>query len=98
MTKYFTADWHLGSNYVLTNGKRPFKNIDLMDKWIIRECNARAKNDDIIYHVGDFLNKGSDRGFECTDKSFKDYKSLINTQMLFIRGNHDDRNGVKSIS
>ena len=34
MKRYFTSDWHLGSELILEKCHRPFKNIQQMDKFI----------------------------------------------------------------
>ncbi|MGD9901051.1 MAG: metallophosphoesterase family protein [Spirochaetales bacterium] len=53
---YFTADTHFGSEPVRVFNNRPFKNTKQMDRTIIKNWNKVAKNDDTIYHLGDFGN------------------------------------------
>ena len=53
---YFTADTHFGSKRTLELSKRPFKNIDEMDKTILDNFNSILTENDILYHLGDFGN------------------------------------------
>ena len=97
MKRYFTSDWHLGSELILEKCHRPFNNIQQMDKLIIHNATCRLKKDqsDILYHVGDFMCYKNDRGFKGTVLKQSDYLKQIDRNIIFIRGNHDDSNRVK---
>ena len=98
MRRYFTSDLHLGSSKVLEVCKRPFlDNIQMTDN-LIRNCNEVAKdNDDVIYHIGDLYCLKDDNGRPGLFMPWNETKKRFVSDVLNIRGNHDDSNGVKSI-
>lgn len=53
---YFTSDEHYGSERTLKLSKRPFKNPEQMDEVLISNFNSKVKEDDVIWHLGDFGN------------------------------------------
>ena len=53
---YFTSDTHFGSKRTLELSKRPFKNTNEMDKTILDNFNNILRENDILYHLGDFGN------------------------------------------
>jgi len=64
-----------------------------MDEALIKAFNHKAKEDDIIYHVGDFIFKG---GKESNGKkSAQIYEDKIKAKVIHILGNHDRNNSVK---
>lgn len=65
-----------------------------MNQVIIRNWNQRVKKDDIVYHLGDFCFKGGIQGGK-TKSQF--WEEQLNGKIIFIKGNHDDNNGVKSL-
>lgn len=85
--KYFlTSDLHFDHANIIKYCKRPFKDVDHMNWELVRRWNERVKEEDIIFHIGDF-------GF---DKGYKWYPKL-NGQKYMIQGNHDKNNRVKAI-
>lgn len=56
MANYFTADTHFTTERVRVLNYRPFKNCKQMDKKIIKNWNKCVKNNDFVYHLGDFGN------------------------------------------
>jgi len=85
--KYFlTSDCHFDHKNIIKYCNRPFKDVDHMNNELVRRWNERVKDEDIIFHIGDF-------GF---DKGYKWYPKL-NGMKYMIRGNHDKNNGVKGI-
>lgn len=101
MRRYFSADFHLGMSALLPIENWPFKNIQKHDEALIRSCNERAKEDDIIYHLGDFAVYGLDNHTKTPSVGLNvkpmEYAKLIKAQFVNIRGNHDFNNKVKSI-
>lgn len=97
MTRYFTSDWHLGSELVLKVCKRPFKNIQQMNSYIIKMANNKMKKDqnDLIYHVGDFMCYKNDRGYKGLALKSSDYLKQIHGNVILIKGNHDESNKTK---
>ena len=75
----------------------PFKTIEQHDKALLRSCKERAKEEDVIYHLGDLASFKADRGSKGLD--IKPYELIKDIPAAFIniRGNHDLNNKVKSI-
>lgn len=98
MKYYYTADYHLGHGKIIEYCDRPFKNVDEMDEAIIRNHNARVKEDDVVYHVGDFYFRNSPGGAEGMGKQerAKEYIKRLNGHIIFIKGNHDSNNSLKT--
>lgn len=80
MTKFFTADWHLGHVNILKFSNRPWKNIDDMNLSIISSHNSLVGVNDQVYFLGDFAMK-----FQYVEK----YLPYLNGQWFWILGNHD---------
>ena len=72
---FFTSDTHFGSKRHLELSKRPFKNVDEMDRGIIQNWNRQVNINDVVYHLGDFGN-------------FDIIKSL-NGKIILILGNYE---------
>jgi calcineurin-like phosphoesterase family protein len=67
-----------------------------MNKVLINNINSRVKEDDILYHVGDFCFKKSKEAPE--GKVFDYFRNQINCKTVyFIAGNHDANNSTKTI-
>lgn len=54
MKKYFTADLHFGHSNIIRLAKRPFSDVEEMDKVLVRNWNSTVKQEDEIYIIGDF--------------------------------------------
>jgi calcineurin-like phosphoesterase family protein len=91
-----TSDFHLGHSNIIRYCDRPFKNVDEMDKVLIRNANSRVKEEDTVIHVGDFCFKNSPNGKEGEGVPVhsKNYIKQLNGRWVFIRGNHDRQNSV----
>jgi len=87
MIRYWTADMHLGHGRCIEYCKRPFRDCHHMNKWLIKEANMRINDDDVCVHVGDFSMKD---GWRCRQR--------LNGNWLFLRGNHDKNNKVKTVA
>lgn len=88
--RYWTADLHLGHSNIIEYCNRPFKDCHHMNCRLVDEANMRLKPDDICVHVGDFCTKGGDAKASV-------YQGMLNGQWVFVRGNHDKNNGVKTV-
>lgn len=78
MSIWITSDTHLGHTNILRYCKRPFKDVDEMDRVIIDNWNSRVKKGDTVYHLGDF--------------SFRnpgEYLKELNGEVILVLGNHD---------
>lgn len=95
--KFFTSDFHFGMSAMLSIENWPFKSIDKHDMALLRSCKERAKQEDVIYHLGDLCSYGLDRGNKGLD--IKPYELIkdISATFINIRGNHDLNNKVKSV-
>ena len=60
-----------------------------MNMDIIKRHNARVKEDDLVYHLGDFCFK--------YPHNAQYWESVLNGKIVHILGNHDKNNGVKSL-
>lgn len=92
---FFTSDWHLNDELILKVCKRPFKSAKRMSEVYIKQANQRAKlKSDTIIHVGDFIQRGLDRGTGVREDqlSAKDALSQIAANVILLEGNHDENN------
>ena len=98
MKEFYTADLHLGHANIIKYCGRPFKNINHMNKELIRRWNERVKPEDIVYHIGDFCfknSKGGKKG-EGLQTSAQEWEKKLNGKIIFIKGNHDRNNSTKT--
>lgn len=99
MQYFFTADQHFGHGNIIKYCKRPFKSVDEMNQVIIDRHNQRVKKDDVVFIIGDFLFRnslGGKKGEGLIHKS-NYYLDKLNGRLVFIRGNHDRNNSLKTI-
>lgn len=100
MKTFFTSDLHLQSSEnpgIIDWAHRPFKSVAKHDAALIRGINERCKPDDLLIHVGDFMNYGKNRGTEAGRNKPDFYLSQIACQVVFLEGNHDPNNHVRTI-
>ena len=96
MSRYFTSDWHLGSNLINKYANRPFASASEAAEALVGNCNSIAKSkSDVVFHVGDFWLDNADRhGVEedinTFTASYDDYISLVDARLVLLAGNHDD--------
>lgn len=96
--KFFTADWHLGSQHVLEAFNRPFSTLERMNNSIISTCNNMAPSkSDIVIHIGDFACFKKDRGKNGLLENPNNIVSKLSSTFINLEGNHDPNNKVKSI-
>lgn len=80
---YYIADVHFGHENVIKFDNRPFKNVEEMDSVLIENWNARVKDEDNVYILGDFCYRAKEK------PSW--YLKRLNGKKHFIQGNHDKR-------
>lgn len=98
MNYFVTADMHFGHGNIIDFCNRPYKNSDEMNYMLIRNWNERVKDEDTVIHVGDFYFNGNRRTFQNGDKENAQYfANQLNGTIIFIKGNHDNNNGVNAI-
>jgi len=79
---YFIADTHFCHSNIISLCKRPFSNVEEMNKTLIQNWNSCVNAKDEIFILGDFIYKGT--GIEANEIIEK----LTGTKYL-IKGNHD---------
>ena len=92
---FFTSDWHLNDELILKVCKRNFKSAKRMTEVLIKQANQRAKDKtDTIIHVGDFIQRGLDRGTGVREDqiSARDALKQIAANVILLEGNHDENN------
>lgn len=83
MTIYFTSDTHFGHENIIQYCRRPFLNVEEMNKTLIANWNATVNNTDTIYHLGDvFMGKKSE---------WPAIREQLNGNIILIAGNHDPK-------
>lgn len=78
---FFTSDTHFSHANILKFCERPFKTIDEMNEVLIDNWNKVVKEDDIVFHLGDFCFGGP----QLWDK----FLERLNGKKYLILGNHD---------
>lgn len=97
MNTFFSADTHFGHDRILRYCNRPFNDVFAMDLALIRNWNERVKKDDIVYFLGDFcFRKCLKEAPNSKSNAFDYYREQLNGDIIFIQGNHDRNNSVKS--
>lgn len=97
---FFTSDWHLNDELILKVCKRNFKSAARMTEVIVDRANQRAKlKSDNIIHVGDFIQRGLDRGTgdKETQVSAKAVIANLWANLILIEGNHDENNRCHTV-
>jgi len=74
---------HFNHTNVITYCLRNFRTVDEMNEALIKNWNDVVKEDDTVFHLGDFCFRGEVRPEEWIKK--------LNGRIVFIKGNHDDR-------
>ena len=79
---YYISDLHFGHKNVLAFDERPFRDLEEMERELIRRWNERVTEEDTVYVLGDVFWKQSDHNREIMAR-LKGHKHLI-------IGNHDE--------
>jgi len=84
---YFTADYHFGHEGIIEMCERPFKNVTIMDKELIKCTNRVITDNDDLWILGDFSIKTE------THKGYlREIVQKIKGRKHLIMGNHDIKN------
>ncbi len=87
MKVFFISDLHFGHEDVISFDGRPFRNVEEMESEMIRRWNAKVKEQDHVFVIGDMF------GGVTTAHAGEIVHSL-NGRIHLIRGNHDPRGTV----
>jgi len=79
---HFTADNHFMHNNVIEYCGRPFDGLEDMNEQMINNWNNVVKEEDIVFVLGDFIFRG-------TQKHWNYFISKLNGFIWLIKGNHD---------
>ena len=77
---FYISDLHLRDQAIFNKCKRPFNNLEEMEKTIIRNWNSKVDDDDIVYVLGDIADDNPN--------TIEVYKGLKGHKHLIV-GNHD---------
>ena len=89
MSIFLTSDTHFESDKTLIRENRPFRNSNTFANYVLNLWNHQVSKDDIIYHLGDFLNYNqNDRSN--WQKALKRVPQ-INCKVILIIGNNEER-------
>ena len=81
MEHWFTSDTHFCHANIIKYCNRPFKDIQEHDEMLIRNWNARVKQEDHVYHLGDFAFRNK--------AAAASIRNRLMGKIFFIQGNHD---------
>ncbi len=98
MNNFFTSDTHFGHSNIIKYCNRPFRNVAEMNATIIKNHNLRVKKEDTVFFLGDFCFRNSPGGKEGEGTLHKaeHYIRKLNGRFVFIKGNHDKNNSLKT--
>ena len=94
--RFFSSDFHFNSCCLVDAQVRPFKTVEKMNEAIIRNVNQRCKEDDILIHLGDFIQYGNDRRWPGMKTKPFEFIRRLNPMFVNVQGNHDAHNNMKS--
>jgi len=57
---WFTSDTHFNHKNTISYAQRPFESVEEMNEVMIEHWNALVRDEDTIYHLGDFSFGGSE--------------------------------------
>ena len=77
---YFTSDQHFGHFNIIRLSRRPFKTVDEMNETMVERWNAKVRDDDTVYVLGDLFFRAAT--VEPILERLKGHKHLV-------LGNHD---------
>ncbi len=80
---YLLSDNHFWHTNIIAYENRPFKNVEDMNAYMIKQWNSVVNRDDIVYYLGDFAFSGKTATMEIL--------SQLNGRKILIKGNHDRR-------
>lgn len=83
---FFTSDTHWGHKAIIGFCKRPFQDVEEMDKALIDKWNEVVPPDGVVFHLGDFAWHGD----------WTSIRKQLNGRIILVQGNHDRKNKPRS--
>ena len=77
---FFTSDNHWSHKNILEFCKRPFEDVEEMNRKMVENWNNKVPKDGIVYHLGDFCWGGY--------QLWKSIREQLNGEIILIKGNH----------
>lgn len=88
---FFTSDTHWGHKNIIQYCNRPFADVKEMNQALVDNWNAKVKENDIVFHIGDLA-------FIKEDNQLKALIKQLNAKIIYlIPGNHDDEQRYKRL-
>jgi calcineurin-like phosphoesterase family protein len=78
---WFTSDWHFNHCNIIPYCNRPYKDVEEMNKAMIKIWNNTVASNDTVFFLGDFDIDGF--------RSFRELSHILNGNKHLISGNHD---------
>lgn len=91
----FLKEGDLTSKGFWTSEQISLERCKWMDEIIIKNWNERVKKGDVVFFLGDFCFRKSAEAPE--GNVFEYYRNQLNGDIIFIKGNHEKSNKVKTI-
>jgi len=93
-----TADLHYGHHNIIKYCERPFSSVDEMNTKQVNNHNEAVKEEDTVIIAGDwcFHNSAGGKKGEGQLTKADEWADKLNGNLIFVKGNHDSNNGVKS--
>ncbi len=79
---FLIGDTHFNHQKIIEYEKRPFKNVEEMDNYLINKWNSVVSDKDEVWIVGDF-------GFFNSHHKLREILNQLKGNKVFIQGNHD---------
>lgn len=90
MNVFFSSDTHFFHDNIIKYCNRPFSSTEEMNEKIIENWNSYVKDNDIIYHLGDFSINSRDREKnKSKEQLLKKTFGRLKGKKILIYGNHD---------
>lgn len=79
----FTSDTHFWHENIIRFCNRPFASVEEMNQALVRNWNAAVRDNDVVFHLGDFGMAASGR--------MNDLYHALRGRIFLVLGNHDRR-------
>lgn len=86
---FFTSDTHFGGSDILLRENRPYQTAEDFARETLKKFNLQVKEEDIMYHLGDFINYNEDD--KTSWKEAVQYVNKINCKVVLLIGNNEER-------